>query len=113
VTWSSAVMLLSWIVTVEAEVQITAAELYSQCCATCHGITGEGNGPSAASLSTKPRNFTDCRTMSTISDETAFKVIKKGGGANGLNSSMPSWADALTDEQIRMLIGYVRHFCMK
>jgi len=51
--------------------------------------------------------------MSTISDETAFKVIKKGGGANGLNSSMPSWADALTDEQIRMLIGYVRHFCMK
>ena len=106
-----ATLLALWIFTVAAESPISVTDLYAQCCATCHGMNGNGNGPSAATLSAKPCNFTDCRRMATISDETAFKVIKRGGAANGLNANMPSWSDALTDEQIRMVIGYVRHFC--
>ena len=33
-------------------------ELYDDYCATCHGINGKGDGPSAAEMKTKPTDFT-------------------------------------------------------
>ncbi|MCM2322951.1 MAG: c-type cytochrome [Oligoflexia bacterium] len=33
-------------------------ELFSQQCVTCHGPEGKGNGPAAASLTPRPRDFT-------------------------------------------------------
>ncbi len=33
-----------------------AKENYTTFCVKCHGETGQGNGPAAASLHTKPRN---------------------------------------------------------
>jgi mono/diheme cytochrome c family protein len=32
--------------------------LYTSACVTCHGAEGQGNGPAAAGLNPKPRNFT-------------------------------------------------------
>ena len=32
-------------------------DLYTQNCSSCHGDNGDGNGPTAASLASKPRNF--------------------------------------------------------
>jgi mono/diheme cytochrome c family protein len=86
---------------------------YLMFCATCHGKTGAADGPQSASLSTKPRNFTDCATMSKISDDTIFKVIKYGGAAQGLSSEMPGWAAAMSDDEIKGLAKYVRSFCKK
>lgn len=86
---------------------------YLMFCATCHGKTGEGDGPQAASLSTKPRKFSDCATMSKISDDTIFKVIKYGGASAGLSSEMPGWAAAMDDNEIKGLAHYVRTFCKK
>ena len=102
----------AWTLAVYADI-VAPSDLYLECCAKCHGETGHGDGPSADTLAVKPRNFTDCATMASISDETAFKVIKMGGLSAGLSGGMPSWGEALTDEQIRMLITYVRHFCAK
>jgi mono/diheme cytochrome c family protein len=31
--------------------------IYLQCCASCHGLTGEGNGPMARALTTPPANL--------------------------------------------------------
>lgn len=75
----------------------SASELYLECCAQCHGKTGRGDGPSANGLPSRPRNFTDCKTMVGIPDGVLFKAIKQGGAAVGLQDSMPSWEAALDE----------------
>ena len=82
-------------------------------CVKCHGAGGQGNGPAAASLHTKPRNYTDCATMAKISDATLFKAIKDGGDAVGLSPEMPSWSKGFDDDEIHGLVTYVRSFCQK
>ena len=82
-------------------------------CSRCHGENGKGDGPDAATLKTHPRNFTDCDTMSKISDATMFEAIKNGGAAVNLSSDMPAWSAGLDDGQIHDLIKYIRGFCKK
>ena len=71
--------------------------LYEQHCAACHGPNGDGNplgGARAPSLrSEHARGQTD---------EALFNWVKRGG------SNMPSFKQALTDEQIRELVRYLR-----
>ena len=91
----------------------TAKESYTTFCVKCHGASGKGDGPSAATLKTKPRDFTDCDRMAKISDDLMFKAIKEGGAAAGLSKDMPAWKDGFEDPEIRDLIAYVRTFCKK
>ncbi len=90
-----------------------AEKNYKTFCAKCHGDTGKGNGSGAASLSTKPRDFTDCARMQKLSDDTLFNVIKNGGKANGLSPDMQAWSDGFDDSEIHDLVAYVRTFCKK
>jgi cytochrome c oxidase cbb3-type subunit III len=87
--------------------------LYKIYCARCHGFTGHGDGADAGTLKSHPRDFTDCKLMTTISDDTMFKAIKGGGAAVNLPSDMPSWSAGLSDDQIHELMKYVRGFCQK
>lgn len=41
-----------------AELQPKGQKLFAQNCVTCHGAEGHGDGPAAAALNPKPRNFT-------------------------------------------------------
>ena len=86
---------------------------YKVYCSRCHGETGRGDGADAATLKTRPRDFTDCATMFKISDDTMFTAIKEGGAAVGLPADMPSWAAGLSDDDIHALMKYIRHFCQK
>ncbi len=86
---------------------------YTTYCAQCHGATGQGNGPSAATLMPKPRNFSDCKLMASIPDATLANVIRNGGGVARLNPAMPAWRDVLSPDQIDGLVAYVRTFCGK
>jgi cytochrome c oxidase cbb3-type subunit 3 len=80
-------------------------------CSKCHGTEGKGDGPQADALTTKPRDFTDCARMKTISDETAFGAIKEGGEAVHLSKDMPAWKDGMDDDEIHDLVAYVRSLC--
>lgn len=82
-------------------------------CARCHGETGHGDGADAATLKAHPRNFTDCATMTKISDQTMFKAIKEGGASVGVSKEMPAWGSSLGDDEIHSVMNYVRHFCKK
>jgi len=82
-------------------------------CSKCHGPDGHGDGPNAATLKTKPRDFTDCATMKKIDDDTIFKAIKEGGAAVNLPNDMPPWGQAFDDSEIRQLSTFVRSFCGK
>lgn len=88
-----------------------AALQYKIFCAKCHGFTGNGDGPDASTLSTRPRDFADCKVMAKISDATIYKAIKDGGGAVGLSTEMPPWSDGLGDDEIQNLVTFVRTFC--
>jgi cytochrome c oxidase cbb3-type subunit III len=90
-----------------------AKDNYTTFCVKCHGATGQGNGPAAATLHTKPRDYTDCATMSKLSDDTLFKAIKDGGASVGASPEMPSWSKGFDDDEIRGLVAYVRTFCKK
>jgi mono/diheme cytochrome c family protein len=91
----------------------SAQDNYTAFCVKCHGPTGHGDGPGAAALSTKARDFADCNVMQKISDDTMFKVIKGGGASVGLPADMPSWSNGLSDGEIHDLVSYIHTFCKK
>jgi cytochrome c553 len=86
---------------------------YDTFCVKCHGPGGKGDGAAAATLSTSPRNFTDCAAMGKISDDTMFNVIKNGGAANGLSKDMQAWSSGFEDGEMHDLVAYIRTFCKK
>jgi cytochrome c oxidase cbb3-type subunit III len=80
-------------------------------CSKCHGTEGKGDGPQADALTTKPRDFTDCARMKTLTDQTLFTAIKDGGEAVHLSKDMPAWKDGMEDDEIHDLVAYVRTLC--
>ena len=83
-------------------------EKFNQICASCHGPTGHGDGPAAAALDPKPRNLSDPKYVSTISDEQIFKTVKEGGAVVGKSPLMPAWGSVLSDNDIWNVIAYLR-----
>lgn len=86
---------------------------YDQLCVGCHGATGKGDGPAAAALNPKPKDFTNCKEVAKDSDATLFKIIKDGSQSVGRSPMMPAWGGVLKDQQIRDLVAYIRGFCKK
>jgi mono/diheme cytochrome c family protein len=89
------------------------AVLFQELCAVCHGVGGRGDGPSAQGLEPKPADFTNCKTMAKDSDETLLKIIKGGGQSAGRSTVMPAWGDALSEQQTRELVKFIRGLCKK
>jgi mono/diheme cytochrome c family protein len=84
------------------------AAQYKLLCATCHGEDGCTPGPGAAGLPVQPAHHCDGNYMNPLSDEHLFKVIKEGGASVGKSPLMAPWGGALTDDQIRDVIAFVR-----
>lgn len=70
------------------EARAEAKQLFASRCATCHGERGEGDGPGAANLDPKPRNYHDKAWQATVSDEEIEKTIVYGGAAVGKSPQM-------------------------
>ena len=79
-------------------------ETFRQNCEVCHGPKGDGNGPTAKTLTIKPANFTDPKLMALETEGSLFWKMSKGRGA------MPSWEDQLSDTERWQLVLYVRTF---
>ncbi len=83
--------------------------LYRQYCAVCHGATGEGDGPNAPFLEDdRPRDLTDPRYMSRLSDRELLEVILGGGAALGRSRFMPAWGHTFSAQQVADLVAYIR-----
>ncbi len=69
---------------------------FEQQCASCHGATGNGQGPAAAGLNPKPRNFMAAEGWKNGRKPTAvFKTLTQGLGQMPVFSSLPTddrWA---------------------
>lgn len=84
---------------------VTAGEaLYVTNCAGCHGESGAGDGPAAASLDPKPASLQD--TVAQTEPVYQHWVISEGGAAAGLSSSMPAFKGTLSDEDIWRIVTF-------
>ena len=92
---------------------IPVATTYQVYCSRCRGDSGQGDGADGATLSPKPRDFTDCAVMGKIPDATVVKAITSGGASVDLSRDMPAWGEELSGKKIAELAAYVRTFCHK
>ena len=67
-----------------------AAAMFQNVCSQCHGMGGMGDGPAAASLNPKPRNYTDAAWQASVKDDDIKKIILEGGQAVGKSGMMPA-----------------------
>lgn len=78
-------------------------------CITCHGWTLQGDGPSAIALDPRPRVLTAGKEyMNKKTNLELYTVIKGGGEAVNLSSSMPGWGNFLQDQDIWNLVAWLR-----
>ena len=80
--------------------------LYLGLCSTCHGGDGRGSWRAALFL-VRPGNLADRERMRQLSDEYLFDLIKHGGAPIG-RPGMPAFGTTLSDDDIRLLVRYVR-----
>ncbi len=86
-----------------------ADKIFLTRCASCHGLDGRGDGPGAANLNPKPRNYHDKTWQKTITDEQIEKTIVYGGAAVGKSPSMAANPDLTTKpEVVAALREYIR-----
>jgi mono/diheme cytochrome c family protein len=91
------------------EAQEEAQKIFATRCFTCHGPTGEGNGPGSANLTPKPRNFTDATWQASVNDDHIAKIIQYGGAAVGKSPTMPGNPDLMSKPQVvQALVAHIR-----
>jgi copper transport protein len=77
------------------------AMLFSQNCTICHGESGRGDGPAAATLPLQPANLYD--HIPFHPDQFFFGVISKG-----LSGVMPAFEGQLSEEDRWNILNYLR-----
>lgn len=101
------------LVTSPAYAQELGRKVYMERCYWCHGEEGKGDGPSAAGMFPRPRDFVraDYKIRSTPwgqlpTDEDLFRVIVRGLAG----TPMQEWETILTEEEIRSVASYIQSF---
>ena len=83
-------------------------------CASCHGVTGKGDGPVGMALDPRPRDFSQGEFKFDTdgdgkpgSDADIKNVVQKGAGAYGGSMLMAPWP-TLSDDDVTNVIVYIR-----
>jgi mono/diheme cytochrome c family protein len=77
--------------------------VYERHCQNCHGPTGRGDGPVAASLKVPPANFQRFQSF-LKSDEELLRTIEHGV----VFSPMHAWRGQLTDGEMQDVVAHIR-----
>ena len=80
---------------------VTGREIYVNTCIRCHGI--DGKGALGIQLVPKPADLTS-PAVQDRTDASLFKRIHDGKA----NTAMGAWSYALSDDEIRDVLAYVR-----
>lgn len=93
------------------EAQARGKSVYDAHCVECHGADGKGDGPSAAYLAPRPRDFSSGKykirsteTGSVPTDDDLIRSVRQGL----YGSAMPGWDRILSDADIRDVVEYVK-----
>ena len=90
---------------------LKAKEMFKSRCSVCHGTGGKGDGPGAAALKPKPRDYTSADWQKSVTDEDIKNTIVMGGAAIGKSPAMPASPDLQTKpEVLEALVKIVRSY---
>lgn len=87
--------------------------VYVKWCAGCHGDGGGGDGPAAATMLPRPRNFTGAvyKIRSTASGQLPTDADLMRAIDEGLpGTAMPAWKSRLSDGERRDVMAYLKTF---
>ena len=73
----------------------TGSQLFRSHCSSCHGATGQGNGPIAEHLRQKPADLTTFTTRNggTFPRERVYRIIDGRGVPSHGDGDMPVWGE--------------------
>jgi high-affinity iron transporter len=77
--------------------------LYEQNCASCHGLSGRGDGAAGRGMNPKPPAVGDATTMADVSPATMYRIVSVGIGG----TPMPGYAANMTPEQRWNIVSYL------
>ena len=83
-------------------------------CNSCHGMEGKGDGPVAAALDPKPRDYTtgdfkfDADKDGSVGTDADLALVIKNGAAQYGGSAMMMPNPTLSESDIALLIAYIR-----
>ncbi|PYS34538.1 MAG: cytochrome c, class I [Acidobacteria bacterium] len=91
----------------------TGKEIYEAACIGCHGPGGKGQPESTLGFEKPPQfpDFSDCNGSAREDTFDWKATIHQGGPARGWSEIMPSFADALTLDQVEKVMQYLRSLC--
>ena len=101
---SSLALLIAGAVSVHAA---DAKELWDKNCKKCHGEDGKGKTKMGEKLGAK--DYTDAKVQEELKDDAMTKAIKEGI-KKGEETKMKAFADSLSDDEVKALVGYIRSF---
>jgi mono/diheme cytochrome c family protein len=84
-------------------------------CPQCHGFGGKGDGYLLGMLKepVKMHDWTDPALNQSWTDQYLLDITKKGGEAIGKNKVMLKYGNKMSDEQIRLVIVFLRSVAAK
>ncbi len=78
-------------------------KMYEMDCALCHGATGDGKTDLAKDMQLTLLDWSDPKSLSTMSDQALFEAIRKGKG-----KMPPEDEGRAKNEEVRNLVVYIR-----
>jgi mono/diheme cytochrome c family protein len=97
-SWSAASDSPPVVITAEARAEATV--VFAERCQNCHGPSGQGDGPAAAGLHPRPRNFGDKMWQSNVTDAHIERIIQFGGPSVGKSPAMAPNPDLISKPQV-------------
>jgi mono/diheme cytochrome c family protein len=85
--------------------------LFRNACAACHGANGAGADPSKVGFDTPLPDFTSCDFATREPDADWIAIAHEGGPVRGFSAMMPAFGDALSEEELQRVMGYIRTLC--
>jgi cytochrome c553 len=89
----------------------TGAQVWDAACAACHGADGAGQPRTVVGFDVPLPNLRDCAFATSEATADWFAVVHEGGRVRGLDQMMPAFGGALSDEEIGLVVDYLRGFC--
>ena len=83
-----------------------AKAIYKVDCAMCHGDNGNGKTDLATSMNLTLADWTDPKSLASMSDKDLFDLIRKGKG----DKMPPEEPSRAKDAEVTALVAYIRSF---
>ena len=103
-------IIISLALTVAAVASVRAADVkenWEKSCSKCHGTDGKGKTKMGEKLQVK--DYTEAKVQEELKDDKLTKAIKDGV-KDGDKVKMKGFGDALSDDEIKALVKFIRDF---